>query len=294
MLDLSSVRDTSEFIVVVTGAGSGLGRAIALRLLMDGYYCVLAGLEKNDLEETLGLAGEYDSRSVVVECDVRSVEDRDRLMGSVAQLPGQLFGLVNNAGVSRGNPLLDESVQDWRDTMETNLESAFFLSQAAFELMRSHREGRVVNIGSIYGVLGLKNRTYGMRAPETTPDDRGPVYQPAYAASKGGLIQLTRSLAAAVGRWGITVNAISPGAIPWANQEPEMRPSSPRNSTTPKKPGLGDVISRDILAAITDEIPLQRLGRVRDVVGPVSFLLSDDAAYITGVNLLVDGGFTTW
>lgn len=292
----SSTRRNSTRTVIVTGAGSGLGRGITVRLLREGYRCIVAGLGKIGLEGTLDLAGVDGGRGVVVECDVRLEEDRERLLRCAAEQPGHVFGLINNAGVSRANPLLDESVSDWRDTLETNLEAAFFLSQGVFELMRPHGEGRVVNIGSIYGVLGVKNRMYGARGPERTPGDRGPMYQPAYAASKGGLIQLTRSLAAAVGRWGITVNAVSPGVVPWANHEPAMKaeavPSAPVGGS--KKPGLGDLIPAEILEAIVDEVPLQRLGRVADIAGPVRFLLSEDAAYITGVNLLVDGGFTIW
>lgn len=260
---------------------------MALRLLRDGFRCVLAGNERPGLDETVARAGEAGERADVVLCDVRVPDDRDQLIAHAAQRPGSLYGLVNNAGVARAAPLLDESLVDWRDSVETNLEAAFFLSQRAFEHMRRHGEGRVVNIGSIYGMTGMDNRGYGDRAPETTPGDRGPVRQSAYAASKGGLIQLTRDLAAAVGRWNITVNAVSPGSVPWANEEPE-------DATTKGKPGLGDRIGPGILRALAGQVPLRRLGRADEIAGPVSFLLSADASYVNGHNLVVDGGFTSW
>jgi NAD(P)-dependent dehydrogenase (short-subunit alcohol dehydrogenase family) len=203
---------------------------------------------------------------------------------------------VNNAGIAIASPLLDESIDDWRASLEINLEAAYFLAQRAFEHMRVRRTGRVVNIASVYGVMGFDNREYGSRAPQSTPGDRGPVRQSAYAASKGGLVQLTRDLAAAVGRWGITVNAISPGSIPHGQGAAEhaRAVSGPVARAAPEKPGLGDAIDPAILEALAAQVPLGRLGRVEEIAGPVSFLLSDDASYVTGQNLVVDGGWSIW
>ncbi|NED98545.1 SDR family oxidoreductase, partial [Phytoactinopolyspora alkaliphila] len=230
-------------------------------------------------------------RAVVVECDIRSAQDRDRLIDTAAE-HGQLFALVNNAGIARMRPLLDETVQDWRDTLETNLEAAFFLAQRAVEHMRPHGEGRIVNIASMHGIVGLNNQGLGNRAPETTPGDRGPVRESAYAASKGALIQMTRDLAAAVGRWGITVNAISPGNVP--RPDDHQNPPTTTNPDTPRPPQLGDKMPPEVAQALAMQTPLQRLGTVDEIAGPVSFLLSRDATYITGANLVVDGGFTSW
>lgn len=294
--------------VVVTGAGSGLGRAITQRLLREGFQCVLAGPYEPALQETVVQAGVSESKGTTVVCDIRLPEDRIRLIDHAAQRPGSLFGLVNNAGISRGHPLLDETVDDWRDTCETNLEAAHFLCQLAFEAMRREGEGRVVNIASIYGLTGVDHRPYGARGPVTTPGDRGPMMQSAYAASKGGLIQLTRYLASAVGRWGITVNSISPGVVPHPEYDIDRqrisqdqlrrqdrgRAAAETESTAQKRPGLGQQVDPQILEAIEAEVPLGRLGRVEDIAGPVRFLLSEDASYITGANLVVDGGFTIW
>lgn len=277
--------------VVVTGAGGGLGRAMVGRLLREGYHCVVADIKESALEGLVGVG----ERVSVVACDVRVAADRDRLIGRAVEGPGSLFGLVNNAGVARMRPLLDETVEDWRDTFSTNLEAAFFLAQRAVEHMRGHGEGRIVNIASMHGVVGLNNRGLGDRAPEVSEGDRGPVRESAYAASKGGLIQMTRDLAAAVGRWGITVNAISPGNVPHPDPGDGNAAAAVRSGeAVSRPPQLGDRIPPDIARALAAQTPLQRLGRVEEIAGPVSFLLSEDATYITGANLIVDGGFTAW
>lgn len=284
--------DRSRRTVIITGAGSGLGRAITIRLLHDGLRCVLAGPERAGLDETIARAGADDDRATAVLGDVRVPADRERLIEHAVAQPGRLYGLVNNAGIARHRPLLDETPQDWRDTFETNLEAAYFLSQRAIEQLKADRDGgRIVNVASMYGIVGMDNRGYGDRAPETTPGDRGPVRQSAYDASKAGLIHLTKTLAAAVGRWGITVNAISPGSVPWVNEEAVSSESEARGA---RQQGLGDKVDPTILEALAEQVPLRRLGRSEEIAGPVSFLLSDDASYITGHNLVADGGFTIW
>lgn len=219
------------------------------------------------------------------------------LVTSASDQDSRLYGLVNNAGLAAAGPLLDESLAEWREILETNLEAAYFLSQHSIEQMRPYQEGRIVNISSVYGIMGFDNRGYGARAPETSEGDRGPFRQSAYAASKGGLIQLTRDLAAGVGRWGITVNAISPGSIPHPDDEMAVQQTHPANTdadAAPGKPRLGDKVDPEILRALAAQVPLQRLGTVQEIAGPVSFLLSQDASYITGANLTVDGGWTVW
>ena len=300
--------DRSGRTVIVTGAGSGLGRAMTLRLLREGYRCVLAGPAQG-LEETIALAGEEGRpRATAVVCDVREPGDRQRLMAHAVAQPGFLYGLVNNAGIARAAPLLAESAEDWRDVFETNLEAVFFLSQQAVEHMRPRREGRVVNIASMYGVVALNNQGYGERAPGASPGDRGPVRQSAYDASKGGLIHLTKTLAAAVGPWGITVNAVSPGSVPWTREDADTAGEGTRKEDDSagaaeppgtahrgaKRAGLGDKIDPEILRALAAQVPMRRLGKSAEIAGPVSFLLSDDASYITGHNLVIDGGFTIW
>ena len=147
----------------------------------------------------------------MVVCRIRVAQDRaDRLIARAAAQPGTLFGLVNNAGTGKLRPLLEESVADWRDTFETNLEAAFFLAQRAIESMRPQREGRIVNIASMHGIVGMSNLGTGREHRRLRRGIR-PVRCSAYTTSKGGVIQLTRDLAAAVGRWGINNQRNKPG-----------------------------------------------------------------------------------
>lgn len=297
-MDIDASRNNnSRKTVIITGAGGGLGRAITHRLLKDGFHCVLAGRTTKSLERTIALAGTDGKAAAAVACDIRKPYDRQRLIDRALAQSGRLYGLVNNAGLAKADPLLDENLADWREIIETNLEAAYFLSQQSIEHMRSAREGRIVNISSVYGLIGFDNRGYGARAPEISDGDRGPFRQSAYAASKGGLIQLTRDLAAGVGRWGITVNAISPGSIPHPDDDtdpPKQTPTVDDASASSEKPGLGDKVDPEILRALAAQVPLQRLGTVEEIAGPVRFLLSEDAGYITGANLVVDGGWTIW
>ncbi|WP_162606243.1 SDR family NAD(P)-dependent oxidoreductase [Jiangella asiatica] len=283
-----------ERTAIVTGAGTGLGRAIAARLLRDGFRVTLTGPDGVQLTETARLAPDHGELATIVVGDLRQPDVRREVIARATAGPGILFGLVNNAGLSAVEPLLDESVATWRAIFEVNLDAAFFLSQAAIEHMRPHGTGRIVNIGSIYGVVGFNNHGYGARAPMSTPGDRGPVRQSAYDASKGALIQLTRTLATAVGPWGITVNTVSPGHIPWANEAAGTTPVASAASGGAKPAALGQRVDPAILTALAEQVPLRRTGRAAEVAGPVSFLLSEDAAYITGQNIIVDGGATVW
>jgi NAD(P)-dependent dehydrogenase (short-subunit alcohol dehydrogenase family) len=180
--------------------------------------------------------------------------------------------LVNNAGVTATKAFLDYSVDDWRAVHETHSEAAFFMAQACATALRNSDQARIVNIGSVYGSLAINNDHYGDQLPWTTPNDRGPVREFAYAATKGGVLQLTRELATALAPWGITVNSVTPGMIPVE--------ANPLAEAT-----------RDRLSRMT---PLGRTGTPEEVASVVRFVASARSSFMTGSEIRVDGGWSIW
>jgi len=214
------------------------------------------------------------SRTLVIPSDVTIAADRARIVSECLRHFGQIDILVNNAGISRKAPLLDYGEEDWRQVMNTNLESCFFLSKAVIPHMRDRQWGRIINIASVYSTLVLNNDLYSEILPKENERGLGPTRQPAYHASKGGLLTLTRDLAVAVARWGITVNAISPGMF----------------MTEQSKAVVNEEVKRK-LEAMT---PIGRFGDPPEIGYAVRFLASDEASFITGIDLRVDGGWSIW
>jgi NAD(P)-dependent dehydrogenase (short-subunit alcohol dehydrogenase family) len=202
---------------------------------------------------------------------VTSAEDRARMVEETLRAYGRIDILVNNAGVSSIGPLLEIDEASWRRVMATNVDAAFFMSQCVLPAMRDQHWGRIVNIGSVYGVLGLNAALY-----DSFPDNggRGPTRQPAYHSSKGALLNLTRDLAIAVAKWRITVNTVSPGMI-----------------ITDQSRGL---LSEDVKRRLCEMTPLGRFGEPAEIASMVRFLASEEAAFITGEEIRVDGGWTIW
>jgi NAD(P)-dependent dehydrogenase (short-subunit alcohol dehydrogenase family) len=259
-------------VAIITGAGSGIGRAIALRFTGLGINCLLNGRRPEPLKQTAELCATAPGDAEIAIGDIAEPEQRSDVVHACLDLFGELDVLVNNAGGSCALPLLDPDVQAWRTEVATNLEAAAFLSVHAADAMRRRGAGRIINIGSVYGVQALDNSLYEEIYPTVSRGDRGPVRAIAYAASKGGLLQLTRELAAAMGPWNITVNLVAPGMI-----DVESRLISPSR--------------RKLLESRT---PLRRVGQPEDVAAAVEFLASDAASFITGAELRVDGGWTVW
>jgi NAD(P)-dependent dehydrogenase (short-subunit alcohol dehydrogenase family) len=198
---------------IVTGGGSGIGQAIALELTAAGVNCVIAGRREEALAETVGRnAGP--GRIVHIGADIRDPGDRGRVVQAAIAQFGGLDILVDNAGITSLTPMLEYTVEEWRNVFATHAEAAFFLAQAAIPELRKSSQARIINIGSVYGSLGINNDYYGDGLPWDNASGSGPVREFAYAAAKGAVLQLTRELATAVGRWGITVNSVTPGMIP--------------------------------------------------------------------------------
>ena len=260
----------AERVALVTGAGTGIGRAIAQALAEAGTRTFIVGRRPAPLQETVARSPKANP-IIALSADVTKADDRDRAVKTALDQFGRIDILVNNAGVSSIAPLLSSTEEEWRRVMATNVDAAFFMAQAVLPSMREREWGRIVNIGSVYGVLALNPALY-----DTFTDEGalGPRRQPAYHTSKGAVLNLTRDLAAAVARWKITVNTVSPGMV-----------------ITEQSDGL---LSPEVERKLCDMTPLGRFGKPEEIAYAVRFLASDEAAFITGAEIRVDGGWTIW
>ena len=256
---------------IVTGGGSGIGRAIVLELAAAGVNTLIAGRRRDALDETVRLA-KSPGHLAVLPADIREPADRTRIVATAVEQFGGLDILVNNAGVTSLTPLLDYTVEEWRNVMATHAEAAFFLAQAAIPELRKSSQARIINIGSVYGLLGINNDFYGERLPWDNARGAGPVREFAYAATKAALLQLTRELATAVGRWGITVNSVTPGMIPV--------------DANPMPAATNERLSRST--------PLGRVGRPKEIATVVCFIAGAGSSFMTGSEVRVDGGWSIW
>ena len=244
---------------LVTGAGAGIGRAIALRLAADGCDIGVVDLDEAAAEETAALVRKLGRQTCAV---VGNVARRDSVQAAVARVAealGPIDVLVNNAGILRTAKFLDVTDEDWRQTMSVNLDGVFYCCQAVLPAMLARRAGCIVNMSSWTGKKGVPNHT-------------------AYSATKAAVIALTQSLAGEMAEHGIRVNAVCPGTIVDTRMRTEAEALN-------KVQGLPDVDTR-----VKTLIPMRRAGLPADVAGVVAFLVSDDAAYMTGQAINITGG----
>jgi 3-oxoacyl-[acyl-carrier protein] reductase len=243
-------HDLTGRIAVVTGGSRNIGRAIALRLAEAGAEVALVGRDEAALEEVAAAVRALGRGALPFRCSVENAEEAGATVEKIIERFGALDILVNNAGVTRDKLLLRMDESDWSEVLAVNLTGAFHFAKGAARQMVRQKRGRIVNITSVIGQIGNAG-------------------QANYAASKGGLIAFTKSLAKELAPRGITVNAIAPGFIETA---------------------MTQVLTPAVRDKLLGDIPLARFGTPDDVADAALFLASDHAGYITGQVVNVDGG----
>jgi gluconate 5-dehydrogenase len=250
-----SLFDLTGQVAIVTGTSRGLGQYFARALAKAGADLILTSRHRESLHNFEAEIRSLGRRSVALELDVRDQASIERMVKEAEAAFGQIHILVNNAGCNVRKPALDVTWGEWNQVLDTNLRGSFFVAQAVARGMIVHNYGRMINIGSVTSVFGFAGL-----AP--------------YCASRGGIRQLTMSLADDWGQHGITVNCLAPG---WFKTE--------QNKVLYEDP--------EWVEYLTDRIPVKRPGMPHDLDGAVVFLASEASRYITGQTLLVDGGIST-
>ena len=250
-----SIFDLTGHVAIVTGTSRGLGQYFARALAKAGADLVLTSRKRETLAPFEAEMKALGRRTLALELDVRNQESIRKMAADALAAFGQIHILVNNAGCNIRKPALDVTWEDWNTILDTNLRGSFFVAQAVARGMIEKGYGRIVNIGSVTSVAG-----YAGLAP--------------YGASRGGIRQLTMSLADDWGKYGVTVNCLAPG---WFRTE--------QNKVLYE--------NKEWVDYLVDRIPMKRPGQPHDLDGAVVFLASESSRYVTGQILLVDGGIST-
>ena len=244
------MTDFTDKTAIVTGAGSGIGKAIALELASRGCDVAVCGRRLEPVQATAAEIAAMGRRAYAASADVSNGESVTAFVADVLKTFGHIDILVNNAGLTRDNLLIRMSEEEWDAVLGTNLKGAFLFAKAVARPMMKQRSGAIVNISSVVGLIGNPGQCN-------------------YAASKAGLIALTQSLAKELASRNIRVNAVAPGFI--VSQ-------------------MTDALPDDLKSAMLAQIPAGRFGQVTDIAKAVAFLAGPDASYITGQTLSVNGG----
>ncbi|MEE9591571.1 MAG: 3-oxoacyl-[acyl-carrier-protein] reductase [Thermodesulfobacteriota bacterium] len=242
--------ELSEKVAIVTGAGQGIGRAITLKLAANGANIVVVDVNLERANETVSHLESSGRKAIALKADIASTKETEDIIEESVKKMGGIHILVNNAGITRDTLLLRMKEDDWDAVLDVNLKGVFNCTKAVVKHMSKQRYGRIVNIASIVGEMGNAG-------------------QANYAASKAGVIGLTKTVAREFATRNITCNAVAPGFI-----ETAMTDSLPEN----------------VREELTKQIPMGRLGKPDDVAESVLFLVSDSSSYITGQVVNVNGG----
>lgn len=252
---MCSVR-LQDRVAIVTGAAQGIGCAIALGLASEGVQVVVADIQGDKARQTAEAIAEMGRRHLGLRVDVSSLDDIAAMVETTVQELGTVDILVNNAGIALPTPFLETTEQEWNRIIDVNLKSAFFCTQAVAKIMVKKGRGKIVNLASTSSFVAGR---------EEVP----------YAISKAGVRMLTASAAAELAPYDVNVNAIAPGLI--------KTPLTEKHFPSPAA----------LEARVQAKAPMGRAGMPDDLVGAVVFLCSDEAAYVTGHTLVVDGGWLT-
>ena len=241
-------------VAFVTGASRGIGKAVALRLARDGRHVVLCSRSEGPLNDLRHLSEQAGGKASVAVADVADSAALAKAIELSADAHGRLDILVNNAGITRDGLALRMSDDDWKAVLDTNLTSAFVAIRAAARSMMKGRFGRIVNVSSTSGLVGNAG-------------------QANYAAAKAGLLGLSKTIARELGGKGITCNVVAPGYI---------------------QTDMTEHLPQEVKDSVNSMIAVKRLGVPEDIAAAVAYLTSDEAGFITGQTVCVDGGMTMW
>ena len=237
-------------IAIVTGASQGIGKIIAFELAKSGAHVVCISRNKKAIESIVDEITQNNGKASSFPCDISDSDTFMKIISEIIEKNDKIDILVNNAGITRDSLLMRMSNEDWDDVINTNLKGAFSCTKAVMRYMMKNKFGRIINITSIVGLTGNAG-------------------QANYAASKAGLIGMTKSIAKEVASRGITANCIAPGWI---------------------ETSMTDILNEEVKNKLLSQIPMGKIGSPDDIANTVIFLASDEAGYITGQTITVDGG----